>query len=63
MVCNLKKGTLCLALPLLCTEAIQLTFHEHILIIRLAVEQEQSELNLMSSWAFEKFKTSSREVS
>lgn len=49
MACNLKERTLCLSLPLLCTEAIELTFQGHTLIIRLAVEQEQNELNLMSS--------------
>ena len=58
MACNLKGRTLCLSLPLLCTEAIELTFHGCTLIIRLAVEQEQNELNLMSSRVFEKCSTS-----
>lgn len=60
MACNLKERTLCPSLPLLCTEAIELSFHGHTLIIRLAVEQEQNELNLMSSWVFEKCSTSNR---
>lgn len=58
MACNLKERTLCLSFPLLYTEAIEVTFHGHTLIIRLSVEQEQNELNLMSSWAFEKCSSS-----
>lgn len=58
MACNLKERTLCISLPLLCTETIELTFHGYTLIIRLAVEQERNELNLMSGWPFEKCSTS-----
>lgn len=58
MACNLKKRTLWLSLSLLCTEASDLTFHGHTVVITLAIEQEQNELNLMSSWVFEKCSTS-----
>lgn len=58
MTCNLMGRILCPSLPLLCTEAIELTLDQHILIIWLTAEQEQNELDLMSSWAFEKCNTS-----